>query len=50
MKKNYTNPTAEIAEIEAYGFICASGSNEDFGNGPDYGKDIFEMIPQPKPF
>ena len=47
MKHNYTDPKIEISEVEGQGLFCASGSNEDFGNGPDYGKDIFDVI---KPF
>ena len=47
MKRNYTDPKIEITEVEGQGLFCASGSNEDFGNGPDYGKDIFDVI---KPF
>ncbi|MBQ7575777.1 MAG: hypothetical protein IJT26_04505 [Bacteroidales bacterium] len=49
MKTLYSTPEIEISVLEGQKVFCASG-NEDFGKGPDYGKDIFEMIPQPKPF
>ena len=49
MRLYYKHPETVITEVSFSQVLCASG-NEDFGKGPDYGKDIFEMVQPPKPF
>lgn len=50
MKIYYSTPLAEISETESEHVLCASGSNEDFGNKAG-SYDLLEPVENPfKPF